>query len=129
MTGKSTTRVQQRRQARRAIKDTDLKAIGSGKIKDVYRSHGSRTLLKPGDSVDLAADGASEVAAADRPMNMAEKSVVVTKRREPQCSDDHILRVLAITSARKIRHLTVAIRRAERARAEAVRAAIEEELR
>jgi hypothetical protein len=51
MTGKSTTRVQQRRQARRAIKDTDLKAIGSGKIKDVYRSHGSRALLKAGATV------------------------------------------------------------------------------
>lgn len=52
MSGKSTTRTRQRRQARRAIKDTDLKAIGSGKMKDVYRSHGSHTLLKAGAPVD-----------------------------------------------------------------------------
>jgi len=51
MSGKATTRIRQRRQARRAIKDTDLKAIGSGKVKDVYRSHGSRALLKPGAAV------------------------------------------------------------------------------
>lgn len=54
MSGKSTTRAQQRRQARRAIKDTDLKTIGSGKIKDVYRSHGSRALLKAGATVEPA---------------------------------------------------------------------------
>jgi len=163
MTGKSTTRAQQRRQARRAIKDTDLKAIGSGKIKDVYRSHGSRALLKPGAAVDsakmtrveraamaadLAAAGVHQIesmpaigcrrlaeiegllkAASERPMTMAEKSVVVTMLREAHCSDDEILRVLAVTSARKIRRLTVAIRRADRERAEAVRVAIEEALK
>jgi hypothetical protein len=54
VSGKSKTRHQQRRQARRALHDSDIKGIGSGKIKDVYRSHGNRALLKAGAPVDPA---------------------------------------------------------------------------
>jgi len=54
MSRKSKTRHQQRRQARRALHDSDIKGIGSGKIKDVYHSHASRALLKAGKPVEPA---------------------------------------------------------------------------
>lgn len=68
-------------------------------------------------------------ALSDRPMTMAEKSVVFTMLRENHCTDDEILSVLSLTNARKIRALVVMINRAEKVRAEAVRIAIEEALR